>query len=276
MATDKPTAKAHAYQFLHAVCATAVSDGLLASNPCNVPKAMATTTKRQAVILEPAEVAALADAMPERLRALVLTAAWCAPRWAKSSSCAAATSAPTARSSTIARGATHRAGQCHIDTPKSGRGRKVVVPPHIRADLADHLARHVAEAPGALLFPPIRGGCHLNDKVFRDDCFVPALAKIGRDGEDAAPTDDSRFAPLRRHADRPGRQPCGDHGPAGSFHGEGQPALPGASSVAVTPRWPRRCHGWPTTTRRRCLRHARVTPRAVVEGSTNFVAPQPW
>ena len=33
---------------------------------------------------------------------------------------------------------THRKG-CRIDTPKSGKGRTVVVPPHIREDLANHL-----------------------------------------------------------------------------------------------------------------------------------------
>lgn len=57
------------------------------------------------------------------------------------------------------------------------------MPPHIRVDLARHLERHVAKEPGALLFPPTRGGCHLNDKVFRDDVLNPALASIGRDGE---------------------------------------------------------------------------------------------
>src|SRR5206468_3481020 len=69
---DKPTARAHAYQFLHAVMATAVTDGLLPSNPCNIPKAMSTNAKRQAVILTPDQLAALADAIePKRLRMLV-------------------------------------------------------------------------------------------------------------------------------------------------------------------------------------------------------------
>ena len=37
----------------------------------------------------------------------------------------------------VARGVTHHGG-CHIDTPKSGKGRTVVVPPHIRGDLRHH------------------------------------------------------------------------------------------------------------------------------------------
>ena len=80
----------------------------------------------------------------------------------------------------VGRGATHRGG-CRIDTPKSGKPRVVVVPPHVRPELEAHLAEHVEPGPEALLFPPARGGCHLNDQVFRE-YFVAALAEIGREG----------------------------------------------------------------------------------------------
>ncbi|SBS74042.1 Phage integrase family protein [uncultured Mycobacterium sp.] len=177
----KPTARAHAYQFLHAVCGTAVSDGLLQSNPCNIPKAMHSATKRQAKVLEPQRLAQLAEAMPERLRMAVLLAAWCGPRWGElvelrrrdvSSDCSVLS---------IARGATHRSGACNIDMPKSGKGRTVVVPPHIREELKHHLNTHVAEDADAQLFPAAQGGCHLNDRVFRD-YFTDAQAEIGVDG----------------------------------------------------------------------------------------------
>ena len=55
-----------------------------------------------------------------------------------------------------------------------------MVPPHIRGDLAHHMRTHVAPDPEALLFPPARGGCHLNDKVFRE-YFNDALKSIGRE-----------------------------------------------------------------------------------------------
>jgi integrase len=63
-----------------------------------------------------------------------------------------------------------------IDTPKSGKPRTVVVPPHIRADIKHHLDSFVAEDVESLLFPPIRGGYHLSDKVIRD-ALAPALVK---------------------------------------------------------------------------------------------------
>ena len=78
----------------------------------------------------------------------------------------------------VGRGATHRGG-CRIDTPKSGKARTVTIPPHIRADVSHHLATHVAKDPEAQLFPAERGGCHLNDKVFRE-YLRTALESVGR------------------------------------------------------------------------------------------------
>ncbi|KUI13394.1 integrase [Mycobacterium lehmannii] len=178
---DRPTARAHAYQFLHAVCATAVVDGLLAANPCHITKAMANPPKRQPVIPTPAQVAVLADAMPARLRMEVLLAAWCGPRWGELVELRRKDVAVDCSTITIARGAVHRSGECHIDTPKSGKGRKVVVPPHIRADLARHLMDFVGAEPNAQLFPAAQGGCHLNDRVNRD-YFAAACAAVGIEG----------------------------------------------------------------------------------------------
>jgi integrase len=79
----------------------------------------------------------------------------------------------------VARGVTHR-DICRIDTPKSGKGRAVVVPPHIRPDLEHHLQTYVGNEPDALLFPPAQGGCHLRDRVFAKH-FNTALEKIGRE-----------------------------------------------------------------------------------------------
>lgn len=180
--TAKPTARAHAYQLLHAVLATAVVDELLPANPAHITRAMAAPTKRQPVILEAAEVAALADEIKPELRALILVAAWCGPRWGELIELRRRDVGKNCATITIARGATHRQGECRIDVPKSGRGRSVVVPPHVRPALTEHLKRYVDKAPGQKLFPPARGGCHLNDRVFRE-AYNAALDGIGRDGE---------------------------------------------------------------------------------------------
>jgi integrase len=168
----------HAYGLLHAILATAVSDQLIPANPANVQRAMNPPTKRQAVILDVAEVQALADAFkPERLRALVLVLAWTGLRWGEAIEVERRDVAADAKAIRVARAVTHRSG-CRVDTPKSGKGRSVIVPPHIRPDLLAHLAAHVGKDPTAQLFPAAHG-CHLNDRVFRD-YLRTALKTIGR------------------------------------------------------------------------------------------------
>ena len=95
----------------------------------------------------------LADTItPIRLKAAVLIAAWCGLRWGELIELRRADVSVGAEMITVARAATHRGG-CRIDTPKSGRGRTVNVPPHIRADLKHHLDTYVDRDPGAQLFP---------------------------------------------------------------------------------------------------------------------------
>jgi integrase len=176
---DHPRRNSHAYGLLHAICATAVSpDRLIDDQPCQISGVMNPPARRSPVILSVAEVGKLADTIrPERLKALILVAAWCGLRWGELIELRRADVSVGAEMLTVTRAVTHRGG-CRIDTPKSGRGRIVYVPPHVQAELKQHLDTFVAEEPGALLFGAVRG-CHLNDKVFRN-YLVPALAAIGQ------------------------------------------------------------------------------------------------
>src|ERR1700752_1996114 len=42
----------------------------------------------------------------------------------------------------------------------------------------DYLPNYVGNQPDSLLFAPVRGGCHLSDKVIRD-ALAPALKSVG-------------------------------------------------------------------------------------------------
>jgi integrase len=172
------TRNAHCYSLLHAICETAVTDGLLATNPCQIVGAMASPTKRAAVIPTVAQLAALADAVPERFKALILLKAWCGLRWGEFVELRRSDIDSDAEVFYISCGVTHRNSKCHIDTPKQKQAHAVVIPPHIRVDVKHHLDVHVAKDAPALLFAPARGGCHLNDRVFRD-YLAPALAEAG-------------------------------------------------------------------------------------------------
>ncbi len=69
------TTAAQAYRLLHAIFATAVADGDLVRNPCQIKGAGNPSTPERPLV-DRAQVEALADAMPEHLRALVLLAFW--------------------------------------------------------------------------------------------------------------------------------------------------------------------------------------------------------
>jgi integrase len=169
----------HAYGLLHAILATAVSDQLIPANPANLSRAMNPPTKRQPMILDVDEVAALADAVrPKRLRALVLVLAWVGVRWGEAIELQRRDVAEGAKAIRVSRAVTHRSG-CRVDTPKSGKGRSVIVPPHVRDELLQHLDTFVGEEPTAQLFPAVRG-CHLNDRMF-SRYLAPALKSIGRE-----------------------------------------------------------------------------------------------
>jgi integrase len=178
---DKPTYRSHAYGLLHAALATAVADGHLPANPAQISGAGNASSKKQAVILDVAEVGQLADAIDERFKALILISAWCGLRWGEVTELRRKDFSADCAVITIERGVVHRDGKCFVDTPKSRKCRRVVTPPHIRPAIKHHLSRYVAKDAGALVFRPHRS-CHLSDKTFRR-YFAAALTEIGRDGK---------------------------------------------------------------------------------------------
>jgi integrase len=183
LGVDHPRRNSQVYGLLHSIMATAVGDGMLPSNPCQIKGAMNTRRKREPVILTVTEVANLADSdkLPPRYKALVLLAAWCGLRWGEVSELRRQDIGAGCEVITVSRAVTHKGG-CRVDTTKSSKVRTVVVPPHIRPVLKHHLDVHTGQGADALLFTPVRGGCHLNDKVFADSYYRPALRGIGRDG----------------------------------------------------------------------------------------------
>jgi integrase len=178
---DKPSYRAYAYSLLRGVLATAVTDGCLPANPAHIRGAGSATAKKQAVILDVAEIGQLADAIDERLKALVLISAWCGLRWGEVTELRRKDFSTDCALISVERGVVHRDRVCIIGSPKSKKGRTVVTPPHIRPVIKQHLATYVAKDPDALAFPADRG-CHLSDGTFGRH-YTRALTEIGRDGK---------------------------------------------------------------------------------------------
>jgi len=79
LAQTHPSPAANAYRLLNTIYRTAVADGQVTRSPCQVRGGGAEHAAERPVATV-AQVGALADAMPDRLRAAVLLAAWCGLR----------------------------------------------------------------------------------------------------------------------------------------------------------------------------------------------------
>ena len=204
------TRNGHAYGVLNMICNTAVKDGLLDRNPCQIAGATNPKPKRKVRIASTVELHAIADKLgadesTAQFKALVLLAGWCGLRFGEVSELRRKDLNRDCSVLTVTRAVTHRADpnadknsrakaleRCRIDSTKSNEDARVVtIPPHIRADVQAHLRDYVAKSDEALLFTPVRGGCHVHDRVF-NDTFKRAAIHVGR--EDLSAHDLRRFA----------------------------------------------------------------------------------
>ncbi len=174
------SARAHAYALLRTIFATAASDELIAVNPCRIVGA---SSAKRAKAIRPATLAELETltlSLPERYRALVLVAAWCALRFGELTELRQSDVDLAAGLIRVRRAVTWpTASTPVVGTPKSEAGvRDVTIPPHLLPMLADHLERFAVPGPDGLVFPNTQG-LHMHHgsmyKVFR-----PARAKAGR------------------------------------------------------------------------------------------------
>jgi integrase len=182
MGNDTPRRRSHAYGLLSAITNTAQEqDHILTTKVCNIARASNVAPKRQPVILSINELAYVADSIqPPQLGVMVLIASWCGLRWGELIELRRKDIDDICETITVGRAATHRGRGCTIDTPKSGKGRTSIVPPHIRADLKHHLEVRVGKSPESLVFPALRDGYHFNDSVFAKH-LAPVLKSIGRE-----------------------------------------------------------------------------------------------
>lgn len=153
------TRNARVYALLQTILGTAAEDGMIPANPCRIPRAGLVERKHEIKVLTVEELDALAKAMPERLRLLVILAAWCGLR--RGELLELRRSDLTADGSTVhvRRGVVFVKGEAVVSTPKSADGRRAVnVPPHVADAVVEHLAAHVGKAKSALVFTDAEGG----------------------------------------------------------------------------------------------------------------------
>jgi integrase len=175
---DHPTRRAHAYALLRTILGSAVDEDVLAANPCRVKGAGQARRATRTEVPTVAQVAALAEAMPAgKYRTMTLLAAWCGLRFGE-------LAALRRKDVDLVQGVPVvvkvRRGVYRgvVDSPKSAAGvRDVVIPPHVRPLLAEHLATR-PKAPDALLFPGKRSAELMAHDQYRN-AFYRARAEVG-------------------------------------------------------------------------------------------------
>ena len=153
-----PTRRAHAYSLLRTILNTAVADDVIPANPCRLRGA---SQSRRVKDIRPAtlnELAKLGEAMPERLRLIVLLAAWCGLRFGELVELRRKDVDTKEGALRVRRAVTWVDGKPVIGTPKSDAGVRVVaIPPHLVPAVAEHLLQHAGKGRDGLLFTAVDG-----------------------------------------------------------------------------------------------------------------------
>lgn len=173
------TAAASAYRLLRTVMNTAVREGLLTASPCQLPGA-GTAHHRERPTASPAEVEALAAAMPRRLAAAVTLAAWSGLRYGELFALAREHLDLEAGTLRVERALVNLPGQpLHFGKTKTRQSNRVVhLPGFVLERLAEHMAEFTGPEPSALLFTTEAGTPVSNSRV--SELFARARRVVGR------------------------------------------------------------------------------------------------
>jgi integrase len=237
-----PNTVAKAYRLLARILDTAVEAGLIVRNPCSV-KGAATERAPGMRVATVTQVAALAQAIHPRFRALVLVASYAGLRWGELVGLRVKRVDLLHQRITVAEQATEIDGHFTWGPPKTEAGRRTVTLPAVAAAaLAEHLATYSQHGPEGLVFTSTEGGL-LRRSNFNRRVWQPATRAAGLEG--------LRFHDLRHTSATlsiaAGGQHPGADGPDGALllgrcpalsARDGRPLHPGAASPGRQPHCP--------------------------------------
>ena len=182
------TQAARAYELLKSIMATAVADGRLKTNPCQIRGAASASTGKKVLPPTATELQKIVDAITPRYKAAVVLAAWAGVRYGeltelrvKDLELVREGDALQVIAVNVSRAVTHVTGQGFIvGQTKSEAGiRTIVLPPHVNHVIETHLKVHASRFPESLLFPAADGATHLAQSAFYKH-WNPARVAAGR------------------------------------------------------------------------------------------------
>lgn len=174
------TTAAKAYRLLRAIFGTAVDDLVVPRNPCRIKGADREPTRERSVATV-AQVFALADAMPDRFRALVLLAAFVGLRWGEL--VALQRRDLDLEVGTVAVWRTYaqmQGGRMVLGPPKSSAGfRTMALPDVLVPVMREHLSQYVGSAQDAPVFVGERGALLKRGNFRRSVRWDECLRSVG-------------------------------------------------------------------------------------------------
>lgn len=169
------TQAARAYELMKSILATAVTDGRLKSNPCQIRGAASASSGKKVTPPTGKELQVIIDTIAPQYKAAVVLAAWAGVRFGeltelrrKDIELVKDGDRVEVIAINVSRAVTHITGQGFvIGTTKSEAGvRTIVLPPHVNDIVLEHLRTHVGRFPDSLLFPGGDGSTHLGQSTF--------------------------------------------------------------------------------------------------------------
>jgi integrase len=176
-----PNTVAKAYRLLARIMDTAVEAGMIPRNPCSV-RGASTERAPEMRVATVAQVAALAEAIDPRYRALVLVAAYAGLRWGELVGLRVKRIDLLHARITVVEQATEINGQFTWGPPKTDAGRRTVTLPAVAAAaLAEHLGTYGQPGPDGLVFTSREGGL-LRRSNFSRRVWRPTTRAVGLEG----------------------------------------------------------------------------------------------
>lgn len=152
--TRTPTARAHAFAVLKAIMKQAEDDELITRNPARIRAGGRAETKRDPQVLTMRELLALADAMPDKHRALTLLSGFCGLRFGEAVALRRSDVDLAAGVVHVRHGMTRVEGEKVIGKPKTRASVRTVAMPEIVVDaLREHLSHNITGGRNGLVFP---------------------------------------------------------------------------------------------------------------------------
>ena len=170
---------AKAYRLLKAILATAADDGAIKRNPCRIKGAGQEKSPERPTLTIP-QVFALAEAIGQRYRALVLLAMFSSLRWGELAGLRRCDIDLEARTVRVVRQLTEVRGRgMEFGPPKSEAGKRVVPIPEVIIPVVRwHLSCFAQSGDEGLVFTSPTGG-PLRHSAFRQRVWLKALSAAG-------------------------------------------------------------------------------------------------